>query len=78
MAFTYDPRNMTWDNWCALNAEQFATNQLGTISEERWHEWVDAVSGIGYFSMSGVPDSRLFETWQDWAFAFNNIMRLHK
>lgn len=67
MTTTYDPRNMTWDQWCALTAEQFSAQQLGTLPEERWKEWVDGMSGIGYFMSFGMPDSRGFETWQDWA-----------
>jgi len=67
MTTTYDPRNMTWDQWCALTAEQFAAQQLGTVPEERWKDWVDGMAGIGYFMSFGMPDSRGFETWQDWA-----------
>ena len=63
----YDPRGMTWDQWCALNAELFAPQQLGTLPEDRWREWGDAVSGIGYFMESGIADTRGFETWEDWA-----------
>ena len=51
----------------------FAANQLGTIEEARWREWADGIAGIGRFI--GAPDSRLFETWQDWAFALNNSLR---
>jgi len=75
---TYDPRNMTWDNWCARMAELFAANQLGTIAEDQWRLWADGMSGIGYFSQNMVPDSRVFETWQDWAFAVNNAMVVRK
>lgn len=76
MAVTYDPRNMEWDYWCALMAEQFASNQLGTIPEDRWQEWANALAGIGYFTRAGIPDSRGFETWQDWALALTNAMTL--
>jgi hypothetical protein len=48
-------------------AELFASNQLGTLPEDQWREWGDAVSGIGYFMASGIADTRNFETWQDWA-----------
>lgn len=70
----YDPRGMEWDQYCPLVAELFAAQQLGTVEEDRWKEWVDALSGIGYFGNSGVPDSRGFETWQDWAQALVGIM----
>jgi hypothetical protein len=73
IAQVYDPRNMEWDAWCALMAELFAANQLGTVPEDKWRDWADALSGIGRFP--GVPDSRGFATWQDWAFAFNNALR---
>jgi hypothetical protein len=72
----YDPRGMTWDQWCKLTEEQFAPQQLGHLPEESWREWVDGMTGIGYFINSGVPDSRNFENWQDWAQQFVGIMRI--
>jgi hypothetical protein len=54
-------------------SELFAANQLGTVPEENWTNYADALSGIGRFD--GAPDSRLFSTWQDWAFALNNALR---
>lgn len=73
MAQVYDPRNMTWDYWCARMFEVFAANQLGTVPEANWRQWADGLSGIGRFP--GVPDSRGFNSWQDWAFALNNTLR---
>ena len=37
---TFDPRGMTWDLWCKLMSELFASNQLGTAPEDHWKEWV--------------------------------------
>ena len=69
----FDPRGMEWDFWCASMAGLFAANQLGTVEEPQWRDWADGLAGIGRFV--GAPDSRLFETWQDWAFALNNSLR---
>jgi hypothetical protein len=55
-------------------SELFAAQQLGTVEEKNWKLWVDGLSGIGYFGNSGVPDSRGFETWQDWAQAVVNAV----
>jgi len=73
---TYDPRNMTWDQWCALMAELFASNQLGTVPEAKWRDWASGVQGIGYFVESGVPDPRNFKSWQDWASVLVGIMSI--
>ena len=73
MAQVYDPRGMTWAYWCALMSELFAANQLGVVSEDNWQQWADGLAGIGRFP--GVPDSRGFASWQDWAFALNNALR---
>jgi len=54
--------------------EQFAPNQLGHVTEDRWREWVDAINGIGYFVQSGIPDHRGFATWQEWAIQLVGIM----
>lgn len=74
MSTVYDPRNMNWDFYCRLMEEQFAPNQLGHVTEDRWREWVDALNGIGYFVQSGVPDHRGFDTWQEWAMQLVGIM----
>jgi hypothetical protein len=74
MAVTYDPRGMTWDQYCKLTEELFAPNQLGHVPEEKWRDWVDGLNGIGYFVQSGVPDHRGFSNWQDWAKHMMGIM----
>jgi len=74
MSTTFDPRDLTWDYWCASTAQQFAAQQLGTVPEEQWRDWADGMQGIGYFVNSGVPDARNFETWQDWAKSLVGIM----
>ena len=74
MSEVLDPRNLTWDYWCASTAEQFAPQQLGTVPEDRWQEWGTGLSGIGYFTKSSVPDPRGFLKWQDWAFALTGAM----
>jgi hypothetical protein len=73
---SYDPRGMTWDQYCKLMAELFAPNQLGYVEEEHWREWVDGLNGIGYFVQSGVPDHRGFETWDQWAESMVGIMNI--
>ena len=70
----YDPREMSWDQYCKLMAELFASNQLGYVPEERWRQWVDGLNGIGYFVQSGVPDHRGFQSWQDWAEVMTGLM----
>jgi len=72
----YDPREHSWDSWCSLLNEQFASNQLGTLPEDRWQEWGTAVAGIGYFGNSAVPDTRNFNHWQDWAQSLVGIMSI--
>lgn len=72
----YDPRYMNWDNWCALMAELFAPQGLGTVPEEKWRDWANGVSSIGYFNSSGIPDSRGFNTWQEWAAALVGAMSI--
>lgn len=73
---TYDPRGMTWDQYCKLMEELFAANQLGNVPEEKWRDWVDGMNGIGYFVQSGVPDHRQFDGWEEWAKAMAGIMSI--
>lgn len=76
MAICYDPRGMTWDQYCKLMAELFAPQQLGYVVEEQWRSWVDGMNGIGFFVQSGIPDHRPYENWKDWAEAMVGIMNL--
>lgn len=73
---TYDPRGMDWSQYCKLMAELFAPNDLGYVPEENWRQWVDGMNGIGYFAQSGIPDQRLFATWQEWAEQMVGVMNL--
>jgi hypothetical protein len=77
MAVAYDPRGMTWDQYCKLTEELFAPNQLGHVPEEKWRDCVDGLNGIGYFVQSGVPDHRGFSNWQDWAKQMMGIMTVY-
>ena len=76
MATTYDPRGMEWPQYCGLMAELFASNQIGTVPEENWRGWVDGLNGIGYFVNSGIPDQRMYGSWQEWAQALVGIMSI--
>ena len=76
MSTTFDPRGMTWDYWCASMAQQFASNQLGTVPEKNWQDWASGMQGIGYFVQSGVPDPRGYSRWQDWAQSLVGIMSI--
>ena len=71
---TYDPRGMDWNNYCALMDELFGSQALGTVPEENWRDWVDALNGIGNFSQSGIPSQMQFNTWQEWAEQMVGIM----
>lgn len=73
---SYDPRYMSWDQYCALMAELFAPNQLGTVPEEEWRSWADGMNGIGYFVESAIPNPSLFENWRDWASQMAGIMSI--
>lgn len=73
---SYDPRGMTWAQYCKLMNELFAPQQMGVVPEEEWRQWVDGLNGIGYFVQSGVPDHRGFANWQDWAAQMCGIMSI--
>jgi len=73
---TYDPRGMEWPLYCSLMAELFSANDIGTVPEDRWREWVDGINGIGFFTQSGIPDQKLYATWQEWAEQMVGVMNL--
>ena len=70
----YDPRGMTWDEWCKLTCERFATQQLQPVPESAWRDWASRLLDYGVFVAEGVPDARGFRDWRDWAFCFAGAM----
>ena len=72
----YDPRGMEWPLYCSLMAELFSSNDIGTVPEERWRDWVNGVNALGNFGQNGVPDARMFNTWQEWAEQMVGIMNV--
>lgn len=79
ISVVYDPRFHTWDSWASLMCEAYAEQQLMIpASEDQWRDWADGMTAIGYFNNSGVPDSRNFENWQDWAQALVGIVSVEQ
>jgi hypothetical protein len=67
---------MEWPQYCKLMAELFSSNDIGYVEEDRWRDWVDGISGIGFFTQSAIPDQRMYATWQEWADQMVGIMSL--
>ena len=57
---TYDPRGMVWSQYCKLMEELFAPQQIGSVPEDQWRQWVDGLNGIGFFVQSAIPDHRTY------------------
>jgi len=73
---SYPPDNVSWEYWVGSMAELFSANQLGTVPEERWRDWVDGMQGIGYFVQNGIPDHRGYNDWRSWARDTAGIMNV--
>jgi hypothetical protein len=66
----YDPRGLTFLTWAALICEEYAAQNLLAPNEKTdWKDWADGLKGIDIFANEGVPDSRGFDTWENWAYA---------
>lgn len=71
---SYDSRGMSWPQYNKLMVELFAPQQLKSYEEKDWREFANSMNGIAYFVQSGIPDSRGFDTWQDWAQHLTGIL----
>ena len=68
VALVYDPRYHTWDSWACLMCELYSTqNLMFPGPESEWKNWADGLKAIDVFTNEAVPDSRIFDNWQDWA-----------
>ena len=75
---TYDPRGMTWDQYCNLMQELFSISPFGSVDESHWQDFGIRMIANGYFANSAIPDPRAYPTWQNWAEALRGILSLSK
>lgn len=73
-----DPRYMDLPYWSALVSASLLPHGFVARSaiEDNWREWADQVRSLPALAPLRVPDPRWFETWQNWAFKFNEALFL--
>ena len=74
---SYDPRGMTWNQYCKLMNELYASQPLSVVQEDKWREWATKFTGITPVIASGVPDHQGFKDWQDWAKSVVGILSIN-
>lgn len=71
-----DPRGMTVTDWC--DTVTHTLRQYGPIpvllTAESWPRWAVEVLQIPQVFKYSPPDPRGFDSWQEWAFRFNQAV----
>jgi hypothetical protein len=68
VSLIYDPRGHTFNSWAALMCELYAAQQLEIpASTTDWRKWGESLKAIDVFTNEGIPGTRTFENWMDWA-----------
>ena len=71
----YDPRYHTFESWSSLMVEAYAAQQLQSgVSEDKWQDWANGLTGIDVFQNEAIPSPYLFDHWQSWAEAVVNAV----
>lgn len=74
-ALIYDPRGHTFESWAALMCELYAAQQLEMPSQwTDWQLWGEGLKAIDVFTNEGIPGTRNFANWSDWAEALVNAV----
>lgn len=68
VSLIYDPRGHTFESWASLMCELYAAQQLEVPnSMSDWRTWGESLKAIDVFTNEGIPGTRTFDNWQDWA-----------
>jgi hypothetical protein len=55
--------------------EAYAAQQLQSgVSEDKWQDWANGLTGIDVFQNEAIPSPYLFDHWQNWAEAVVNAV----
>ena len=75
LPLVYDPRYHTFESWSSLMVEAYAAQQLQSgVSEDKWQDWANGLTGIDVFQNEAIPSPYLFDNWQNWAEAVVNAV----
>lgn len=78
MTITIDPRLLGAREWAARTTpllSPFGTIPL-LLDPERWREWAAYVIALPRIAAVNAPRPERFQTWSDWATAFNVALQL--
>lgn len=68
------PDYMSWEDWNGNLAIYYGQRNITFVPEEGWRQGAENIVQSPLFSRFPVPDPSTFETWQDWAYEFTNII----
>jgi len=65
---------MTWEDWNGNVAMYYGQKNIEFASEENWRDGAMNIVQSETFGTYPVPSPNTYETWQEWAFEFANII----
>lgn len=68
------PTLMSWDDWNGNLAIYYGQTNVMFAPEENWRAAAHSLSESQTFNVYPIPNPAEFETWQDWALAFTEII----
>jgi hypothetical protein len=75
---TIDPRYMDVVDWCDLMVQNLGalTDAPQLLNAADWQVWATSVVSSPEIRVLHPPDPRYFESWQEWAFRFNQAVSI--
>lgn len=75
-----DPRGinsmMEWVDYMILPLQKLMPTVSPLLNEKEWKRWALGVIENSTISRFGPPDPLNFDRWQDWAYYFNQAVRV--
>ena len=65
---------MSWEDWNGNLLMYYGQRNIEIASEENWKEGAMNIVQSPVFSRYPVPTPDTYDTWQDWAYEFANIV----
>jgi hypothetical protein len=72
--FPGNPEYSTWENWNGTLLHYYGEEPIPMLPEAEWKTVALNVGQLATFINYPIPSPDLFETWQDWANAFSEII----
>ena len=72
--FPFSPEYSTWEDWNGNVAIWYGQENIPQVSEAEWQSAAQQIMETPTFAVFPISSPNTFETWQEWAEDFSQII----